>query len=55
MAIFDFDTFKTEDLKRIIGMNTELEEMGLVGMLDEDMIAEARVELEMRDGTLHLT
>jgi len=47
MAIWDFDTFETDDLERIMEMASELQEMGL-DVLDEDMLAEVQAELERR-------
>jgi hypothetical protein len=47
MGIWDFDTFETDDLERIMEMASELQEMGL-DVLDEDMLAEVQAELERR-------
>ena len=47
MAIWDFDTFETDDLERIMEMASELQEMGL-DVLDEDMLVEVQAELARR-------
>jgi len=48
MAIWDFGTFDTEDLERLIEIQDELEEMGLDGLFDEDMMLEVCAELQKR-------
>ena len=48
MGIWDFDTFETEDLERLLEMQGELEEMGLPDLFDEDMIFEVAAELDRR-------
>lgn len=47
MAIWDFGTFETDDLERILEMKDELDEMGL-DLFDEDMLMEVRAELSNR-------
>jgi hypothetical protein len=48
MAIWDFDTFETDDLERILEMKDELDEMGL-NLFDDDMIAAIHMELSDRE------
>ena len=47
MAIWDFDTFETDDLEEIMEMAAKWQEMGL-DILDEDMLAEVQAELARR-------